>query len=312
MVNAIRLVDVSSMEELNLYMRHVGDEVECEIKAINSSLPSDMPNRLWSSMDYSLSGGGKRLRPILCMATAEAFGVSRKDVMPMALAYEMVHTASLIHDDLPCMDNDDMRRGRPTNHKAYGEALALLAGDALLAWAFQYAIDGLRENRFPSDLILAAVLSLARATGPEGICGGQSMDMGFELEVNNLDPVDRVLRVATYKTGVLISSALESGAILANANEEDLLKLKNYGISLGVAFQVADDILDVIGKSEDLGKTAGKDQAQGKTTFVSVHGIDGARRILADLSDKAKGWAAELPCAAAFCLLVEKLMERTR
>ncbi|MCX7828296.1 MAG: polyprenyl synthetase family protein [Thermanaerothrix sp.] len=300
------------MEDLDLYMRQVGDKVEDEIGKIKFSLSNTMPSHLWSSMDYSLSSGGKRLRPILCIAASEAFGGSWKSVVPMALAYEMIHTASLIHDDLPCMDNDDMRRGRPTNHRAYGEALALLAGDALLAWAFQYAIEGLRKNRFPDSLILTAISSLARATGPEGICGGQSMDMGFESEVNKLDPGDRLLKVASHKTGVLISSALESGAILAGAGEEDLARIRNYGMCLGIAFQVADDILDVTGKSEDLGKTAGKDQAQGKTTFVSVHGIEGARRILADLSSNAKEWATNLPCSAAFNLLVEKLMWRTR
>jgi len=284
--------------------------VEEALERLCSSRPERVPSRLWSAMVYSLTAGGKRLRPVLCLMAAEAFGLEGQRVMPLALAFEMIHTASLIHDDLPCMDDDDLRRGKPTNHVVFGEAMALLAGDALLALAFESAIEGLMANHFSGELISLAVMSLAKATGPSGICGGQSMDMGFE-DMGQLGPDRRVMEVARSKTGVLIASSLEGGAIMAGADEDALSNVRGYGMALGKAFQVADDILDVTGKVEEIGKSVGKDQAQGKVTFVAVHGLQGAREILEETSGEAKEWAAKLPRPDMFCAMVDKLMRRT-
>lgn len=308
----IDLRAVSDEKDLEVYIRVVSNELEEQFHFLGTQAPQEVPvGMLWSAMNYSLSSGGKRLRPVLCIMAAEAFGAPLRWAMPLAVAHEMIHAASLIHDDLPCMDNDDLRRGKPTNHKVYGEALALLAGDALLAWAFEHAIGGLLNEGVPSDWALRAVLTLAIATGPLGICGGQSMDMGFEA-LEKLPEDEQVMEIAKHKTGVLIASAVEGGAILAGAGTHEIARMRNYGMCLGLAFQVADDILDVVGNTEDIGKTAGKDVAQGKMTFVAVHGLDGARRILHDMSNSAKEWVEGLPCAEAFKFLVDKMMRRTR
>ena len=249
-----------------------------------SSQGNGIPGRLREAMDYSLLAGGKRLRPVLCMAGGELFGAAPQSVLPMALALEMVHTASLIHDDLPCMDNDTLRRGKPTNHVVYGETLALLAGDSLFLYAFETALGGLLKNGAEPLRALRAVELFARALGPSGICGGQVLDTDAE---SREDRADFVCDIASMKTMVLIRAALCSGAVLAGAPEADLERLMEYGRCVGLAFQVADDILDVTGSQAEMGKTLGKDEDQGKRTFVLAYGLDGARRMLADLTGTA-------------------------
>ncbi len=243
-----------------------------------------VPPRLVDAMEYSLLAGGKRIRPFLCLSAGELFSEDVLRLRPMAVALEMIHTASLIHDDLPCMDNDTMRRGKPTCHVVYGEGLALLAGDALLAWAMEYPLTVLSQEEFSSDRIIMAMKLFARAIGPVGICGGQVLDSDFESQEQSLDFVERV---AHDKTAVLIHSAVMTGAILGGADEESLDALSSYGEHLGVAFQIVDDILDVTGQEDDLGKSVGKDAEQGKLTFVACLGLDGARKLAAEETKKA-------------------------
>lgn len=238
--------------------------------------PSSAPHKMWQAMIYSLRIGGKRIRPILCMAGAELAGLNSESVMPMAMALEMVHTASLIHDDLPAMDDDTLRRGKPTNHVVYGEALAILAGDALLCEAFRYPLTEL-NGAIPAERINNALENFARALGTEGICGGQVLDMESEVEAGIPNIEKKVMDTARLKTSALIRTSVATGAILGGVNSSELKLIEKYGTHLGIAFQIADDLLDVIGSEEDMGKTLGKDEAQGKNTFVSVHGIEGAR-----------------------------------
>lgn len=244
-----------------------------------------IPGRLRESMSYSLLAGGKRLRPILCLAAAERSGVSPENAMPMALAMEFIHTASLIHDDLPCMDDDDLRRGSPTNHKVFGEAIAVLAGDALLSWAFGYSLSHLSANGIPSDRVLRAVSMLSEAVGPEGICGGQVLDTDPESQ---RDEPDFVYKIAYFKTAVLIRASVVSGAMLGDIPDSMLRCYYDYGTNLGVAFQIVDDILDVTATREALGKTPNKDDAQNKRTFVSVYGLERAKSLALQESEKAE------------------------
>ncbi|MBP5211521.1 MAG: polyprenyl synthetase family protein [Pyramidobacter sp.] len=257
---------------------------ENELDRFCSAPDAVIPARLRESMNYSLQAGGKRLRPVLCMAGAELFGAGPESVLPMALAFEMVHTASLIHDDLPCMDNDTLRRGKPTNHVVYGETLALLAGDALFLYAFETALGGLLKNGADPKRALQAVKLFAEALGPSGICGGQVLDTDRASQEARQNFVDDI---AAMKTMVLIRAALCTGAILAGAAGNDLDRLMEYGRCVGVAFQVADDILDVTGTQAEMGKTLGKDAEQDKRTYVSAWGLDGARAILHDLTQTA-------------------------
>jgi len=263
-----------------------------------------VPARLMESMVYSLSAGGKRLRPMLCLASAENGGVCPDIAMPMALALEFMHTASLIHDDLPCMDNDDLRRGKPTNHKAFGECMAVIAGDSLMIWAFGYALSGLLANGVLADRASRAVSEFSTSSGPEGMCGGQVLDT---------DPASRkterdfVYQIAEKKTAALIRASIVTGAIIAGREEEAVRAYSNYGTHLGLAFQIVDDILDATGTSEQLGKTPGKDANQDKLTFVSAYGLDGAR----NLAEKESSAAADalLPLGGEAELLI-KLAEQ--
>jgi geranylgeranyl diphosphate synthase type II len=243
-----------------------------------------VPLRLWESMGYSLSAGGKRLRPILCMAAAERCGVGPQKALPLAAAIEFIHTASLIHDDLPCMDNDDLRRGKPTNHRAFGEAMALIAGDALLIWAFSHALTHLPRVGIPFEKASKAVAILAEASGPSGMCGGQVLDTDSESQ-SACDGF--VYRVAGAKTGAIIRASVVTGALLGDISDTALRCYYDYGTHLGIAFQIVDDILDVTRTKEELGKTPHKDEAQGKNTFVSAYGLDGAKGLAAEASEEA-------------------------
>lgn len=259
------------------------DIIDTALKDLCKNRYSEIPPRLWGSMTYSLLAGGKRVRPVLCLLSGKACGASVTDIMPMALACEMVHTASLIHDDLPAMDNDNLRRGKPTNHVIYGEPLALIAGDALFLWAFDHALSFLSQNpAYTPECILDALGELLHASGPFGICGGQVMDSDPE-SISDRDVHPWV--VSRAKTASLIRSSILSGAILGGASETDKAAFSVFGESLGTAFQIVDDIIDVVGEESKIGKTPGKDQAQGKISFVASYGLEGAKK-LADLETK--------------------------
>ena len=241
------------------------------------------PRQLHKAMRYSLLAGGKRLRPALVLASGEAMGASTDDLMPAACAIEMIHTYSLIHDDLPAMDNDDLRRGRPTCHKAFGEAVAILAGDALLTQAFRVlAADAAHSD---AGKKLRVIREIATAAGSvDGMIGGQMADIeneGNDVDAQTLEYIHR------SKTGALITAPVVVGGIIAGASEEQLDKLRAYGERIGLAFQIADDILDVTSTSEQLGKTPGKDQAANKATYPSVHGIPASERRARELVDEA-------------------------
>jgi geranylgeranyl diphosphate synthase, type II len=244
--------------------------------ALGRFLPaeSEPPETLHRAMRYSVFAGGKRLRPVLVAAGAEAVGGRPDDVMPTACAVEMIHTYSLIHDDLPAMDNDDFRRGMPTNHKVFGEALAILAGDALLTLAFRLLADNVSAASAGSRLH-DVLVEISDAAGSPGMVGGQVADIECEGKPADAEIVDYI---HTHKTAALIRASIRAGAILSGATPAQLDALGVVGNALGLAFQIMDDILDVTATSEELGKTAGKDQAQQKATYPAVHGIEVSRR----------------------------------
>jgi geranylgeranyl diphosphate synthase type II len=263
-------------------------------EALDRALPAEgaWPSTIHRAVRYSLFAGGKRIRPLLVLATAEAVGGASADVMPLACAVEMVHTYSLIHDDLPAMDDDDLRRGKPTSHKVFGEAMAILAGDALLTRAFHVMVEVPADA--PPDVLrrrLEATALLGEAAGTAGLIGGQVEDLESEGRAVGADVLERLHRA---KTGALLGACVRGGAVLAGASEGQRRELDRYAAAVGLAFQVVDDVLDATGDAVQLGKTAGKDQAAGKATYVSVHGLDKARRIASGLLDDARRAAAAL------------------
>jgi len=238
------------------------------------------------AMRYSLFVGGKRLRPILCLAAAEAITDAADTVaslLPTACALECIHTYSLIHDDLPAMDNDDLRRGKPTNHKIYGEAAAILAGDSLLTYAFELLSGD--NNKLSTEKKMQITLLIAQASGPEGMAGGQSLDIANE---NRDYPFEILKTIHRSKTGALLRCSVIVGAIGAGATNEQLLCLSEYGTHIGLAFQIVDDLLDVTSTTEILGKTAGSDQLSGKATYPSYFGLDKTRHIARETVETAK------------------------
>ncbi len=239
-----------------------------------------------AAMRYSLFVGGKRLRPILCLAAAEAITDNQgiiSDMLPTACALECIHTYSLIHDDLPAMDDDNLRRGRPTNHMVYGEAAAILAGDSLLTYAFELLSGPL--NILSAEKKLLIINLIARASGPEGMAGGQSLDIANE---NHSYPFEILKTIHRSKTGALLACSVEVGAIGADAPPEMADRLREYGIEIGLAFQIVDDLLDATSTTEALGKTAGSDKAKGKATYPSYFGIDKTRQIARETIERAK------------------------
>ncbi len=269
--------------DLKGYLAEKRGIVDAALKAYFPE-PGGLTRDLFKAMQYSLLGGGKRPRPILCMAGAEAVGGAGEDVLPVACALEMIHTYSLIHDDLPIMDDDDLRRGRPTNHKVFGEPIALLAGDGLLTEAFCAMTSPEMAMRIPPMTLIQAIRIIARAAGPEGMVGGQAVDIQWEGRPAGFDVV-RFMH--TRKTGAMITASVASGAILAGANDSQIKAVTAYGEKIGLAFQISDDILDIEGDSETMGKRAGADEKRGKTTYPSVLGLDQSRRIQHDLVREA-------------------------
>jgi geranylgeranyl diphosphate synthase type II len=238
------------------------------------------PDRLREAMRYSLLAPGKRLRPVLVLMAAEACGGDREAALPAACAVEMVHSYSLIHDDLPAMDDDDLRRGRPTCHKAFSEGLAVLAGDALLALAFQT----LAQNIEPPEVAASCCAVLAHAAGPTQLVGGQADDLAGEFFGGYLDTLESIHR---RKTGAIILAALQLGALTASASQRERDALEEYGKRVGLAFQIVDDLLDVNGDAAALGKGVGKDTQRGKLTFPGVIGVEESARRAAVLIDEA-------------------------
>jgi len=239
---------------------------------------------LVKAMRYSLFAGGKRLRPILCMASAEAVGGHGASVLPAACALELIHTYSLIHDDLPAMDDDDMRRGQPTSHKVFGEALALLAGDGLLTEAFRLICSEELLKAIPAESVVKVVSLVAEAAGYKGMVAGQVADIQAEGR-----PADKALVdfIHTHKTGALITAAVVGGGIVGGGGESQIAVLRSYGRKVGLAFQISDDLLDVEGDSEAMGKTTGSDIRKGKATYPALLGISRSKEIQKGLVEEA-------------------------
>jgi geranylgeranyl diphosphate synthase, type II len=277
--------------DLRQYLNQRREKVE---SALNDSITVIYPEKIYEAMRYSLMAGGKRLRPILCLATCELAGGTLEMAMPTACALEMIHTMSLIHDDLPAMDNDDYRRGQLTNHKVFGDDIAILAGDGLLAYAFEYL--AVHTQGVPADRLLKVVARLGHAVAATGLVGGQVVDLDSEGESDIT--LEKLNFIHTHKTGALLEASVVSGAELASADSAALQQLTHYANNIGLAFQIIDDVLDITSTYEELGKTAGKDLQAQKATYPSLWGIDESRRqaqrlvqeaqaILANFGDKA-------------------------
>jgi farnesyl diphosphate synthase len=267
-------------DDFSARLNGVAEQVETGLQAALADriAPGEIarPKRLVDAMRYAALAGGKRLRPFLTIETARALGAAGDPPLRAGLAVECVHCYSLVHDDLPAMDDDDLRRGRPTTHKAFDEATAILAGDGLLTLAFDILADPATHK--DAETRVALCLGLARASGLGGMVGGQMLDIEAETAATPLDDA-AIRRLQAMKTGALLRFAVEAGAIVAGAAADRRAALVRYGEALGSAFQVADDILDAEATSEQLGKRAGKDADRNKGTFVSIHGLDGAKRL---------------------------------
>ncbi|MCH1626631.1 polyprenyl synthetase family protein [Ferdinandcohnia quinoae] len=263
--------------------------LEAQKRRIEQQLPLyistlSAPKKIKDAMNYSLEAGGKRIRPLLLVGTLHSFGQDEQIGIPAACAIEMIHTYSLIHDDLPSMDDDDLRRGKPTNHKIFGEAFAILAGDGLLTFSFQL-ISELTNDTISAEKKVALITELAKAAGPEGMVGGQVADMegeGAQLTLEDLEYIHR------HKTGKLLAYSVIAGAIIANATEEQLKKLEQFAHHLGIAFQIRDDILDIEGSVELIGKPIGSDIANHKNTYPALLTLDGAKEKLEYHINEAK------------------------
>ncbi|WP_180683463.1 polyprenyl synthetase family protein [Tepidicella baoligensis] len=267
-------------EPITAFKVWVADALSAVESALQAWLPRDAPAGLGDAMRYAVLDGGKRLRPLLALGAAESVGGGRSEaVMRAACAVELIHAYSLVHDDLPCMDNDVLRRGKPTVHVRYGQAQALLAGDALQALAFEWLLA------IPDEALAARLARrLAQAAGHAGMAGGQAIDLA---EVGQVLTQARLEEMHRRKTGALLLASVQMGAQAAGADERALAALTAYGEALGLAFQVVDDVLDVVADTATLGKTAGKDAAADKPTFVSLLGLDGARRYADALLSRA-------------------------
>ena len=270
----------NSNSDFEKYLRETKKIVE---DALDFSLGPEKPDILRESMRYSLLAGGKRIRPILCLASCTLAGGDPKLAIPTAVAIEMIHTMSLIHDDLPAMDNDDLRRGRPTNHKVYGDAVAILAGDALLTRAFEMV--SLRSPGVDPKRLLKVVGELSLVAGAPGLVGGQVVDLECEGKEVDLETLEYI---HLHKTGALLKACVRTGAMIAGADEKLLEALTVYAEGIGLAFQIIDDILDLTASSETLGKTAGKDLIADKTTYPKLLGMEESKSRALKLVENAK------------------------
>jgi geranylgeranyl diphosphate synthase type II len=254
--------------------------------ALQEYLPemSGPKEELYRAMRYSLFAGGKRLRPILCIAAAEALGGGHEDVMPVACAFEMIHTYSLIHDDLPAMDDDELRRGKPTNHMVFGEAMAILAGDALLTEAFRIMASPELLKRAGPERFRKVIEMVASASGANGMVAGQALDIkaeGEKIETSLMEIIHE------NKTGALLKASVTTGAILGGGSDTEIESLEEYGKNIGLAFQISDDILDIEGDSKEMGKQTGVDVERGKNTYPSIYGMEKSKFMLKEIIDNA-------------------------
>lgn len=271
----------------------MNDYIKIVDKNLDEFMPIQYPDDIFKAMKYTVTLPGKRLRPVMCLESCRIFGGNFEDAIPTACAIEMLHAQTLIHDDLPCMDNDDFRRGKPTNHKVFGEANAVLAGDALLTFAPQTIVNN--SKKLGSDKIVKILEEYFQAAGAFGVIAGQVVDIKSEgagvNEANGVlpdgfTPAQTLDYIHTHKTADLFKLALRTGAIIADASEKQLEDITEFGQILGVAFQIADDILDEISTFEEMGKTLGKDKNAGKLTYTSLYGLDKAKADLNTLLDK--------------------------
>ena len=242
------------------------------------------PESIHKAMHYSLLAGGKRLRPVLVIAAFEALGGDRETVLPFAVAVELIHTYTLIHDDLPALDNDDLRRGKPTNQKVFGEAIAILAGDALLTQAFILMTRSMGMESIPPECLLSATHEMAAATGSAGMIGGQVVDL--ESEGKPID-AETLEYIHIYKTGFLIRACIRCGGILGQATASQLNSLSQFGAHIGLAFQIIDDILDITGDEKQLGKDVGSDLTKDKATYPALYGLKESRRKAEELVEES-------------------------
>lgn len=279
---------MSFEESLRVRMDLINQELDSSV----AGQPDHPAAVIYEAMRYSLLGGGKRLRALLPIMVVEAYGLLPRRALPCACAVEMIHAYSLIHDDLPCMDNDDLRRGSPTNHKVYGDAIALLAGDALLTAAFGRLERGCVEGDFDAGILPGLVGLLAEASGAAGMVGGQVLDMQGLGPDANLEELQQIHRL---KTGALLRAAVLMGAKVAEAPARDIDHWRRFGEALGLAFQIQDDILDLIGDERKMGKKAGRDVKNNKVTYVTLLGLEGARRVLRDEHELMLAELAALP-----------------
>lgn len=265
---------------LKAYMLEKANTVN---QALDASIEMKEPEKIHEAMRYSLLAGGKRVRPVLCIAACELVGGKEETAIPSACAVEMIHTMSLIHDDLPCMDNDDLRRGKPTSHKVYGEDVAVLAGDALLAFAFEHV--AVSTKGVSPERVVRAIAELAKSIGGEGLVAGQVVDLESE-GLSDVGP-ERLEFIHLRKTAALLEAAVVMGAIVGGGSEEEIERLRKYARCIGLLFQVVDDILDVTKSSEELGKTAGKDLVADKVTYPKLLGIEKSKEFAAQLNKDA-------------------------
>ncbi|CAO2198509.1 unnamed protein product [Urochloa humidicola] len=286
-------VDVTFVNDVNGsvdFERYLSGKAKAVHDALDAALRGlRCPESLTESMRYSVLAGGKRLRPALAIAACELVGGHASAALPVACAVEMIHTSSLIHDDMPCMDDDALRRGRPSNHVAFGEPTALLAGDALLALAFEHAARGCALAGVPADRALRAVVELGTAAGVGGVAAGQVADMEGERAGAAVVGLAALEYIHAHKTARLVEAAAAAGAVVGGGDGAEVERVRRYAHLVGLLLQVVDDVLDVTGTSEQLGKTAGKDAAAGKATYPRLLGLDGARAYAGELLAKAEG-----------------------
>ncbi len=269
--------------------KYLKDRCQLVDEALDRFLPpaDELPVSVHKAMRYSVFAGGKRVRPILMLAACEAVGGNIEAALPAACAMEMIHTYSLIHDDLPAMDNDDFRRGKPTNHKVFGEAIAILAGDALLTEAFILMSNPEHMGRVDAQRVSRVIHEISGCAGSHGMVGGQVVDMESEGKTD-ID-LATVQYIHTHKTGALIKASVKAGALLGDADEAGIAAMTRYGEAVGLAFQIADDILDIEGTTEEIGKDAGSDEARGKATYPAMVGLAEAKKRAAELVEMAIG-----------------------
>ncbi|MFI3225846.1 MAG: farnesyl diphosphate synthase [Clostridia bacterium] len=259
-------------------MQHYIDLIENNFDEFLLSENEEIKN----AMEYSLKAGGKRLRPILLLEFAKMLEIPEKDALPYAISLEMIHTYSLIHDDLPCMDNDDFRRGKPTNHKVFGEALALLAGDGLLNLAFETMSDERNASKFQAKNVVKVISEISKSTGVLGMISGQVFDID-----DNVSNICELQKIHSLKTGKLIKCACVSGVILGGGTDEQIKSAEDFAMNLGIAFQIRDDMLDVYGDSEKLGKPVGSDENNKKVTYTSIFSKDECQKMVEEYTQNA-------------------------